>query len=466
MKSTARFSLRVAALTLLVGMIALPAFAGSHKNRIKEPIKEPQDVTRQCLKCHMDEAKDFMKSSHWRWSLEQKIDGKTVEMGKGNALNNYCTSVAGNEKFCSKCHAGYGMTDFKTYDFNNAENIDCLVCHDTTGNYAKDTNTAGYPTARAMDRLLMVAQNVGKPNRDNCGQCHFFGGGGDAIKHGDLDSTMSYPDKNLDVHMDLEGNDFSCIECHQTEDHMITGNSLGVSPGGKTHFDCTECHESDVHPESRLNAHVDTVACQTCHIPTFAKEKATKVWWDWSKAGEERQFDEKDEHGHHTYVKKKGEMKYDMNIVPTYKWYNGTGGAYLRGAKIDEDEVVKIAYPLGDMKDNDAKIYPFKVMAGKQIYDTKYKNLITAKLANEGGYWKDFDWDKAARLGSKASGLPYSGKYGFAETIMYWRINHMVAPKEQALSCLDCHGDNGRMDWKELGYKGDPMSNPKWARSN
>jgi Ca2+-binding RTX toxin-like protein len=26
-------------------------------------------------------------------------------------------------------------------------------------------------------------------------------------------------------------------------------------------------------------------------------------------------------------------------------------------------------------------------------------------------------------------------------------------------------GDNGRMDWQALGYKGDPMDNPKFARS-
>jgi hypothetical protein len=65
----------------------------------------------------------------------------------------------------------------------------------------------------------------------------------------------------------------------------------------------------------------------------------------------------------------------------------------------------------------------------------------------------------------EASGTPYSGEYDFAPTEMYWRINHMVSPKEEALSCLDCHDDSGRMDWKALGYKGDPMDNPKYSRS-
>lgn len=450
-------------LLLLIGLVASPAFAGSHKKRVKGPINEPQDVTRQCLKCHKGAAKDFMKTSHWQWGLKQTVDGKTVDRGKKNAINNYCTSVPSNEQFCAKCHAGYGMTDINTFDFDNPENIDCLICHDTTGRYAKAGNMAGMPSVN-ID-LLKIAQNVGKPNRDNCGSCHFFGGGGDAVKHGDLDSSMAYPTKEIDVHMDMEGNDFSCIECHQTEDHLISGNSLGVSPGGKTHVSCTQCHDGDVHGESRLNAHLDTVACQTCHIPIYAKELATKIWWDWSKAGEDRQFDEKDEFGHHTYIKKKGEMKYGKNLTPEYRWFNGSATAYHTGDKIDPSKITHLSSPLGDIDDKTAKIYPFKVMRGKQIYDTVNMNLITAKIANEGGYWLDFDWDKAARLGSEATGLPYSGKYAFAETDMYWRLNHMVAPKEQALGCLDCHGDEGRMDWAALGYKGDPMTSQEWSRT-
>ena len=31
----------------------------------------------------------------------------------------------------------------------------------------------------------------------------------------------------------------------------------------------------------------------------------------------------------------------------------------------------------------------------------------------------------------KSAGLEYSGEYGFAETESWWKINHMVAPKEE-----------------------------------
>ena len=106
-----------------------------------------------------------------------------------------------------------------------------------------------------------------------------------AVKHGDLDSSMEYPDRKIDVHMDMEGNDLQCQECHQTKNHSISGRAMVVSPGGKDHIGCENCHEATPHKQSRLNAHAVTVACQTCHIPYFAKELPTKLSWDWSTAG-------------------------------------------------------------------------------------------------------------------------------------------------------------------------------------
>ena len=47
----------------------------------------------------------------------------------------------------------------------------------------------------------LIAQNVGKTGKDNCGACHFFGGGGNAVKHGDLDKSLSNPSTHVDVHM-------------------------------------------------------------------------------------------------------------------------------------------------------------------------------------------------------------------------------------------------------------------------
>jgi hypothetical protein len=53
--------------------------------------------------------------------------------------------------------------------------------------------------------------------------------------------------------------------------------------------------------------------------------------------------------------------------------------------------------------------------------------------------------------------MEYSGEYGWTDTDMYWALTHLVAPKEEALQCYDCHGEDGRMDWEALGYYGDPI---------
>ncbi|GAA0792277.1 cytochrome c [Shewanella aestuarii] len=437
-----------------------------HKEAITGPFTQGSDVTSQCIECHEDHAKEFMKSSHWTWELKQELPGRTVMRGKKNSINNFCVSISGNEPRCTSCHAGYGWKD-NSFDFSDMTKVDCLVCHDTTGTYVKEPAGAGEPMAKVD--LTRVAQNVGQPVRDNCGTCHFYGGGGDAVKHGDLDSSMSYPDKATDVHMDTDGNDFQCQTCHTTESHQITGNAMGVSPGGETPIGCENCHDSAPHQNKKLNTHTAAVACQTCHIPFFAKNEPTKMRWDWSTAGDKLP-ETKDEYGKSTFMNKKGTFVWQKNVPPQYAWFNGNADAYMAGDKIDPKGVVKLTYPLGNIGDAKAKIYPFKVHTGKQIYDTKHNIIITPKTYGEGGYWDKYDWDLAADLGMKANatmiekGLSYSGQHDFVETEMWWRINHMVSPKDQALQCSDCHNKGQRLDWKALGYDGDPMKNKQGKR--
>jgi hypothetical protein len=111
----------------------------------------------------------------------------------------------------------------------------------------------------------------------------------------------------------------------------------------------------------------------------------------------------------------------------------------------------------GSIDDPDARIFPFKIHTAKQPYDVIYRYLLQPKTVGEDGFWEDFDWDQAFRLGALATGFPYSGQYGFAETEMFWPITHMVAPADQALVCADCHSEEGRLDWQTLGYPGDPI---------
>ena len=440
---------------LLVILMAGGVWAKDHSKYIKGPFKTPQDVTKECLACHKNSAKEVMKTTHWTWDTPPvHVPGHQGlhRLGKRQLFNNYCINVQSNWPRCTSCHVGYGWKD-KNFDFNDQKNVDCLICHADPKVYKKNPKGAGLPMPNVD--LLAAAKSVRLPNRENCGSCHFYGGGGENVKHGDLESLLIHPSAAEDVHMG--GQDMVCQDCHTTDHHQIKGKGSSVSVADTSNaLKCEDCHGSAPHDNSVLNLHVRSIACQTCHIPTFAKGIATKTWWDWSKAGKD--IDPKNikkEYGRPTYNKMKGAFHWGKNLRPEYAWYNGKFERYLMGDKFDPGKVLYLNKPMGSIRDSSAKIYPFKIMRGKQIYDSKYNYLIVPHLWQ--GYWKYFDWDRAAREGMKVAGLPYSGHYGFVETKMYWRINHEVVPKEQALKCMDCHGKKGIMDWKALGYKGDPM---------
>lgn len=453
--------------TLIIVAIPIALFASNDARAVDDPwqfIKERQpatdhsalisgelttgaDVTRTCLSCHEDAAFEVMQTTHWTWESEPMAaeDGdELVSTGKANLFNNFCIGVQSNWTGCTKCHAGYGWTD-ANFDFTNQENVDCLVCHDQSGTYVK---AGGGQPAEGVD-LLVAARSVTLPTRQNCGTCHFFGGGGEAVKHGDLDPSLYFPPETVDVHMGRY--DFQCTTCHTTDDHSIQGKAMSVTiDNTQNQVACTDCHQPDVHDDDRINAHVENLACQTCHIPAGAVRIPTKMEWDWSTAGQDLPEDP------HEYLKIKGSFVYDSNITPDYDWYNGKVDRYLMGGLLDEDGVTVLNDPLGDINDPAAKIWPFKIHFGQQPYDLEYNYLLQPKTVGE--YWVNFDWDAAFKAGAEASGLDYSGQYGFAETVMYWNLSHMVTPKEYALQCTDCHGENTRMDWEALGYAGDPMT--------
>lgn len=393
-----------------------------------------------------------MKSSHWNWEREEYVEGRgVVSIGKKNAVNNYCIGVEGNEQSCAKCHIGFGMTS-TTFSFTNPKNIDCLVCHDNTESYVKGNELAGLPDP-GLD-LNNIAQHVGKPKRSNCGVCHFFGGGGNNVKHGDLEMAMFEPSRDVDVHMDAEGLNMQCVDCHLTEKHNILGKMYSLSSMNRNRSTCEQCHTDNPHSDDILNEHTYKVACQTCHIPTYAKVNATKTEWDWSTAGKLKDgepYEEDDADGNHTYLSIKGSFKWGKNLMPEYIWFNGTADHYLLGDVIkDTTKPLKINTLNGFYTDKDSKIIPVKIHRAIQPFDPVTKVLIQPKLfadkKGEGAFWQDFDWRRSSEVGMKDVDLPFSGQVSFIKTEMYWPVNHMVSTKELTVQCNECHTrDNSQL---------------------
>ena len=345
--------------------------------------------------------------------------------------------------------------------------IDCLICHDTTKTYKKAPTTAGMPDPRVD--LLTVAKSVGKPSRKTCGDCHFKGGGGDAVKHGDMSTELYYPSRNIDIHMG--GFDFNCQDCHKTRNHKIYGrsSSVSVAEGSRS---CEYCHTQNPHYgksllSQHLNRHSQHLDCNTCHISLYSKGRPTRTFWDWSTAGDKNRKPEKDKYGMTDYSFKKGDARWGKDLKPQYAWHNGYMKRYLLGDKLDLDSVLKITMPVGDIRDQKSRISPFKIMLGRQPADAINKYLLVPHLFGPGGYWKTLDWQKSFEDGMKAVSLPYSNQYTWVDTEMYWRIEHEVTPKELALSCVQCHSslkeekscnrchqDNRDVDFKKLSHRG------------
>lgn len=444
---------------------------------LQENFATGPEVTRACLTCHTNAAKEIHKTQHWKWEYKNPTTGQML--GKRHVVNNFCTSAAANYDSCATCHIGYGMKD--GFDFASEQNVDCLVCHDTTGKYKKQPGLAGNVVGRDMELppgsgkivkaidLRAIAQHVSKTSRATCGACHFNGGGGDGVKHGDLDSSLESPEKALDVHMDSDGSNFTCATCHQTDGHQVPGSRYAptAQDKGGAHLrgkadagnpaTCQACHGQAPHkaPKSaKLNDHTAKVACQTCHIPTFARGGIpTKMSWDWSTAGKRgpdgKPLVVKNEEGHVVYNGIKGDFVMAEKVIPEYVWFNGTVQYTLPGDKVEDN-----GRPIGSNRfegsasDGKSLIWPVKLFSGKQPYDPVNKTLIAPHLAGNDStaYWTNLNWEKAAAAGMEAIHQPFSGKVSFIATESMWPITHMVAPAKDALHCESCHASGGRLE--------------------
>jgi octaheme c-type cytochrome (tetrathionate reductase family) len=422
------------------------------------------EVTQACLSCHSEAAHEIMSTTHWTWEYTHPETGQ--ELGVRNIINSFWTSIESNEPFCTSCHVGYGWED-DTFDFSSEQAVDCLVCHDTTGTYEKFPVGAGHPvyvtTTYNGEKwtppdLSYIAMNVGRPTRSNCGTCHFYGGGDDGVKHGDLDSSLINPDRSLDVHMDASGNNFNCTTCHQSDGHLVSGSRYSMNSSDED--TCETCHSEEPHLYYLLNQHEDAIACQTCHIPEFARGGVpTRLSWDWSQAGrllDGEPFIEKNENGDVIYDSTMGAFEVGENLIPEYVWFNGefTYSMLDHEFEMDDEGTALFNSPGGSNNSDRAKIWPMKIFRGTLPYDTENDTLVVPNLYGQAdtAYWNGFDWTQAIETGMSYAGIDYSGKYDFINTKVYWPLTHMIAPGNESLTCDDCHSEQGRLDFIALGY--------------
>jgi len=431
---------------------AAPALALEAHNNIKGLFNSTRQVTIKCLECHRQQAAEVLKSTHWTWQRQRTVNGRTVMSGKKDSLAGFAIDIASNPSRCLKCHisSNPGPDVFAKAD---QADIDCLVCHDTTGKYTRSSEL----TQLEQGDFEIIARNVGRSLPGNCVSCHFADCGLSVSSQATSTATGLRSSFQTDIHMADRVGAFTCQTCHVNgSGHsfsrtMVYGSGLISRNGG-----CSSCHTNAPHKLDRLNSHTNVIACRTCHIPEYAPKTPAITSWNWMLTGKNEPIFQTVRGGRNIFQDRNGFTTSTM-IQPVYMWDDGSDLLYSRGQRVRPHELTYLQRPSG--RSPKAKIAPFRVLYGTQLYDTKYRYLISPLLSAQGGaLFSGPDWDTIAREGMKAIILPYSGQYGVVPTATYRRINHGVVSAPDALGCMDCHGTKGRMNWAALGYDHDPWS--------
>jgi hypothetical protein len=412
-----------------------------------------------CRSCHATQFSAMYGALHYQWQspAPDNINKPGTMQGKmTNAMNAYCINILGNWTTCGKCHIGRGALPVLTSNptTTQLDNIDCLVCHNEAYQLARvrlTDGTMGPPAGTAQATLDGYVQNIAKPTRTNCLKCHAFGGGGNAVKRGDLSSTQyNTTDGNHDVHMATSRGNLSCQRCHKFVSHKVTGKGSDLeSTDYASEVKCatTECHPNRVsggHVTAAVNSHMSHVSCQACHIPTYGKV-ATETERDWR-----------------TPVVNgtgwKPTEKSGSNLTPTYKWWNRKTSNYLKGDAGVYD-ASKGTYQMDTLQgsvtgDVTNKIYPFKYKIAYQPMRTTGSVLValdTNEYLNVSGVYTT-----AVTKGLTNMGYPSTDAYTTIKADTYQLLNHTIADAQTTggvMQCADCHENTTKMDLKgQLGY--------------
>jgi hypothetical protein len=174
--------------------------------------------------------------------------------------------------------------------------VDCLVCHAETYDMALRKTyeddpyqlNAGFGTIEGQAKRIAQDRSAGalasieaQPTDEMCLRCH---------EHGRTDykrGELPEPDHDIHYELGVSANN-PCTFCHEVEAHkfnrgaMVNGDIFASDHpvnGDANDASCANCHTDTPHSNSRLNDHVDKLACETCHI-TYTAGAATTIWAD------------------------------------------------------------------------------------------------------------------------------------------------------------------------------------------
>ncbi len=465
-----------------------------HTEAFKKAGITAYDGAGACLDCHREAGREAFHSYHYQMANRvADVVGKGPVLAGGKyAYNDFCGAIfwqgSKNVNYigkailkapppehadqkgaliatgCSMCHGvSMGRVPQPEATPEQLDNVDCLACHADPAVYpagpkaiktgAKEvyrdaTGTWRYRVKVPLEKL--AAAIVKTPPKDQCLLCHAYSGGGPGFKRPNLEpALLGKVDEEVDVHL---ARGMTCTDCHVFKDHELAlrGPDTWARSAKAPVPECADCHQRR-HTRPVLGwvletFHTEKVACQTCHIPRYAKKTPTDTRRDWSKTV----FSPK-------MKRWEPEIRFKSNLPPVLGFWNEkTRLAYLypEPARVAGDRLTYLAPASqgarrkGLFFETDGKLYPFKYHEAVVPFDARAGIPVPVKV---GLVFATGNAGKAAEVGARLAGLDFQGEY--VTLVRYMSVNHGVEPAENALGCLDCHGPTvRRVPWPELGY--------------
>ena len=410
--------------------------------------QESQLANIDCLTCHQEVYKRFPDGEY---GFEDLVLENLQLDGNGKLVRKDCTNGTPS-KDCTVTRTG-------------AQGIPLVSA--TTGDFLFEPADSEHPmigSTPLMDSRHDAARNVHKTTRQSCLNCHAKAGGGNGTKRGDFDLSWANPTVQQDVHMspDSNGQNLRCADCHDAGGHRMFGRGLDLrpndvplddpgAPAAGQQFSCESCHDTPPHSDSVTNTHAERVACQTCHIPSYAKGFLTEVNRDWE-----------DPHPSDAACNGRGgwlprEDK-ETNLTPTYAWYDGTSEVYVLGETVTDNVPMKdgayvLGAPNGDVASDGAKIHPMKEHTSKLALHND-KDVFIGHSTFE--FFRTGSFDAAVQSGlSQTEGMQEGDDYTVTPVHTYQTLNHGVEPSDNALGCGSCHASLSRSGTVRMDLQGD-----------
>jgi hypothetical protein len=442
------------------------------------------DGAQTCAVCHQDALDEITKSVHWYLASPIRNVQGLPDNSWWGMVNRECAlsgsmtaanwTAANNGKFtvqsagCGVCHIG-SLTSppmpGKDVTESEKNTVDCLVCHaenydwNKRATLVKDSTGVHWGEDMSLKAALSITKNT---TNEACLRCHEHSFSED-YKRG-----MPYTAEN-DVHAKAGLN---CVTCHVTDHHKIAKgiyeSDMIANDLPDVNVSCSNCHSNSPHVGNNgkiINAHIEKIACQTCHIP-----QASGIYYEnWGKPVKDNI------NGKYSELSKYDKIPSNPNLyVPTdsikithlsYIWR-------ISNTKGNKDAQSWMAFATSNIHTSGAKIFPVRELIQVMLFDKKLKMWQTPGMEfikdnpqmsefplllapNREVYSETGDVKKAIDTGMKpfeAMGLKWSGEWMAMEIpgVSYISVNHGI--KKNALSCNSCHSKNSVMDFKALGY--------------